>query len=219
MKQLSTKCKIICAIIAVLIIAGIAVVALMGFNIDLKNKNTQTIQLKIGKTFEIQDIKQMTNEVFAGKQVMIQKVEVYDDAVLIASTEITDEEKSNIVNKINEKYETELKAEDITIENIPHTELYDIIKPYIVPLVIATSLILVYVGIRFYKIGMIKSIIKMGAILVIAEVLLFAVMAIARIPVGSLTLPLVLYVYLITALGVTIDLEKALKQKKLEEAN
>ena len=217
MKQITAKNKIICALIILLIIIGTVVVILKGFEIDIRNRTTQKIVLNIGKTFETDDIKQMTKEVFENTQVLIQKVEVFEDTVSITANEITDEQKSNMVKKINEKYEIELKDEDIKIEDVPHTSLKDIIKPYIIPLVISTGIILVYTGIRYYKIGMIKSILKFGIILVAAELVLFSLMAIVRFPIGRFTLPLTLFVYLITALGITNNLEKNLEEKKIEE--
>ena len=217
MKQITTKSKIICAIILIVIAIGVAMVIVKGFEVDLKNQATQSMELYIEKQFEINDIKQITDEVFGNEKVIIQKVEVYEDSVSIITKEITDEQKNNMVQKVNEKYGTELKTEDITVEDIPHTKLKDIVKPYIVPLVIATSTILVYTAIRYHKIGIIKSIIKVGIILVIAEIVLFSIMAIVRFPVGRFTLPLVLFIYLVTMLGITNNLEKNLKEKKLEE--
>lgn len=217
MKNITTKCKIILAIIILLIVGGTVVVILKGFNVDLINRATQKVELNLGKTFETKDIKEITNEVFEGKQVIIQKIEVYEDSVAITTDEITDEQKSNLVQKINEKYSTELKAEDITIKDIPNTDIKDIVKPYIVPIIISTVIILLFIAVRFYKIGMLKTVLKYGLILVIVQVVLFAVMAITRFPIGRFTLPVVLFVYLISAMGITNYFEKKLKEKKIEE--
>ena len=217
MKNITTKSKIICAIIVLLIIIGTIVVILKGFKVDIKNRAVQQIEVNIGKSFETQDIKQITNEVFEKNQVLIQKVEVYEDAVSIISDEITDEQKSNLVQKINEKYSTELKAEDITVKDVPNTDIKDIVKPYIIPIVVSTGIILVYIAVRFYKIGIVKSALKYGIVLVVAQLVLFSLMAITRFPIGRFTLPLVLFVYLLSALGITNNLEKKLKERKLEE--
>ena len=217
MKQLSAKSKIIGAIIILIIVIGAAIVGTIGFNFDLRNHSSQMIELYIGKSFEISDIKQITDEVFGNQAVLIQKVEIYEDEVGITTKEITDEQKSNIVEKINEKYETELKADDIDVKSIPHTKLRDTIKPYIIPLVLSTAVVLVYIGIRFYKLGLIKTLLKVGGITVITELVLFALMAITRFPIGRYTLPLVLFVYLITILVITINLENKLKEKILKE--
>ena len=217
MKQLSAKNKIICAIIILIIIIGAAVIGTKGFNFDIRNMASQEIKLYIGKKFEIKDIKPITNEIFGKEKVSIQKVEVYEDEISITAKEITDEQKNNLINKVNEKYETELKAEDISVNNIPHTKFRDIVKPYILPLIISTIIILIYIGIRFYKLGVIKSIIKVGGVEVLAELILFALMAITRFPMGRYTLPIVLFIYFVTMLVVTMNLENNLKNKKIEE--
>ena len=215
MKQI--KKIILCIIIILIIVAGAVMVGLKGFNIELKDQDTQTMELYIKDKFNVDDIRQITNEVLGDAPVVIQKVEVYEESVLITAKEISDEQKENIINKVNEKYELEIKAEDITVKDVPHMRLIDIVKPYILPLIISTLIILVYIGIRYHKIGTIKSILKTGVIAIIAELILFALIAITRLPIGRYTLPLVLFVYLVTMIGITSHLEKRLKEKKLEE--
>lgn len=217
MKQISAKSKIIVAIIILVIVIGAAIVGTKGFNFDIRSQASQKVELYLEKSFEISDIKQITNEVFGNQPVLIQKVEVYGDQVSITSKEITDEQKQSLVEKINEKYETELKAEDIDVESIPHTKLRDIAKPYVLPLIISTVAILVYIGIRFYKLGIMKTILKVSGIVVLAETILLALIAITRFPIGRYTLPLILFVYLVTMLGITIKLENKLKNDNTEE--
>lgn len=217
MKQVSAKTKTIVAIIILVIVVGAAIVGTKGFNFDIRSQASQKVELYIEKSFEVSDIKQITNEVFGNQPVLIQKVEIYEDQVAITSKEITDDQKANLVNKINEKYETELKVEDIDTENVPHTKLRDLAKPYVLPLIISTVAILVYIGIRFHKLGIVKTVLKVSGIVVLAEVLLLALMAITRFPIGRYTLPLILFVYLVTMLGITIKLENKLKNNNTEE--
>lgn len=217
-KLKKNKNIIIGILIAIIIIAGIAVTLTIGLNFDLKYQETKQIQLNLGTEFNIDDIKQITNEVLPGQNVMIQKVEVFEDAVSIVSNNITDEQKQSIIEKINEKYETaEIEADTIEIETIPHTRGRDILKPYIAPFVLATFIILVYMAFRYKKIGSIKTIFKTLGIIILMQLVLFSIIAIARIPVGRVTIPLVLGVYLLTLIGITTNLEKELKTKVSEE--
>lgn len=220
MKKSNNKIKVIVLLIAVIIIAGIAVTLTLGFNFDLKYQDTKKIELYLNKDFTIQDIKQITNDVMPNQPVIIQKVEVFEDTVSIIAKDINDEQKNNIVTKINEKYQTELSADETKIETIPNTRGRDIIKPYIMPFVIATIIILLYISIRYYKLGIIKSILRSVVLLVIAQVILFSLIAITRIPIGRLTIPMVLIVYMLTLLGTTTFFENKLtKIKKEEEKN
>lgn len=217
MKDISRKIKILALVIAIIIIAGIVVTLTMGLNFDLRYQEAKKVQLYLEKDFEISDIKQITNETIPNQEVIIQKVEVYEDMVNIFTKDITEEQKTNLVNKINEKYGTDLKAESTEIKNVPHTRGRDIIKPYIMPFIIATAIILVYMVARFYKLGIMKTILEMILVIAISQVTLFSIIAITRIPIGRLTIPLVLVVYVLSLLSLTSHFEKKLSEKKQEE--
>ena len=217
MKQLIKSKQLKIVLIVLIILAGIVMIAVKGFNFDLKYQDTQRVELYLETEFNISDIKQITNEVFGNQKVMIQKVEVFEDSVSITTTSISDEQKNNLITKINEKYGTELKAEDIQIEDIAHTRGRDIIKPYIIPFAIAVIATLVYIGIRYYKLSTVKVVLKSIGILLLSQVLLFSVIAITRIPIGRLTIPMVILVYLLTLFGMTSRYEKNLANKKKGE--
>ena len=212
MKNIKNKTKILIAIIAIIIIVGFTITLTIGLNFELRYQDTKRVELNLGKDFEIADIKAITNEVFENKEVIIQKVEVFEDTVSIQAKDISEEEKTNLVNKINEKYQTELSAEEINIYTVPNTRGRDIVEPYIFPFALATLIILVYMAIRYHKLGIIKVLLKSAIIIVLAQVLLLSVMAITRIPVGRLTLPLVIVVYIITLMGLSNNLERKLKE-------
>lgn len=211
---MSNKKKIVVVLLLIIIMAGTIIIATKGFNFDLKYQETKKIGLYIGKEFKIEDIKAITDETLQTQDVIIQEVEVYNDTVQIIAKDITEEQKTNLVNKINEKYETELKAEDVEIKSIPHTRLRDIVNPYITPFIIITTIILIYMAIRYYKLGIIKTTIKTIAILILAELMLISIIAITRLPVGSVTMPIVITVYMLTLIGITTNFEKKLIEFK-----
>ena len=72
-------------------------------------------------------------------------------------------------------------------------------------------------AIRYYKLGMVLTLGKTIAMLVIAQATLLSVMAIARIPIGRLTIPLVLATYVLSLVGMTTYFENNLREKKKEE--
>lgn len=217
MKKMTKKQKILSVIIAVIIIAGAIVTGVKGLNYDLRYQETKNIELYIAKDFEIADIKAITDEVMGKSPVIIRKVEVYEDSVSITAKEITDEQKQSIIDKINEKYQTELSADSTQIQTIPHTRGRDIVKPYITPFIISTAIILVYMAIRYRKIGVLRTLLKTIAISVIAQAVLLSTIAITRIPVGRLTIPMIVTVYMLTLVGLTTNFEKKLEIKKEEE--
>ena len=217
MKQFIKSKQLKIILIVLVIIAGIVMIAVKGFNFDLKYQDTQRVELYLRTEFNISDIRQITDEVFGNQKVMIQKVEVFEDSVSITTTSISEEQKSNLITKINEKYVTELTAEDTTVEDIGHTRGRDIIKPYILPFTIAVIVVLIYLGIRYHKLNIAKVIAKSIGIMALAQILLFSVIAITRIPIGRLTIPMVILVYLLTLFGITNMFEKNLSKKNLDE--
>ena len=214
---MSKKTKIIALIIALVILVGMIVTFAVGLNFDLRYQEAKKIQLYLGKDFEIADIEAITKEVLPNQKVVIQKVEVFEDTVSILAKDITEEQKETLINKINEKYELELAADTTEITNVPHTRGRDIVRPYLMPFAIATVIILVYMAIRYYKLGMVAILGKTIAMLVIAQATLLSVMAIVRIPIGRLTIPLVLATYVLSLVGMTTYFEKTLSEKKKEE--
>lgn len=219
MEKIKKNKKIIIGIlIAIILIAGIAITLTIGLNFDLNYQETKQIQLNLGTEFDKNDIKEITDKVFSGQKVMIQTVEVFKDAVSIRTTDITDEQKQSLIDKINEKYESaEIEADSVEIETIPHTRGRDIVKPYIAPFALATFIILVYMAFRYKKIGSTKTILKTLGMVILMQAILLSIIAIARIPIGRVTIPLVLGVYSLTLIGLTTSFEKQLKTKVSEE--
>ena len=216
MEKLKEKSKLIIAIIAVVIIAGIVVVMTMGFNFELQYQQSQNIELYLNKEFKLEEIKEIAMEVLQS-DVVVQEVELYGDTAYITAKEISEEQRNQIVQKVNQKYETELKAEEITIENNPHIKGYDIIKLYIIPFILVTVIILIYVGIKYRKIGVYKVMLITAISLIVMTALLGSIIAIARIPVGRFTMPMELLVYLLTLVGVTTIMENKLEEIKEKE--
>ena len=217
MKQFIKSKQLKIILIALVIIAGIVMIAVKGFNFDLKYQDTQRVELYLKTEFNISDIKQITNEVFGNQKVMIQKVEVFEDSVSITTNTISDEQKNNLITKINEKYGTKITAEDAKIENVAHTRGRDIVKPYILPFAIATLITLVYLGIRYHKLKASRVILKSIGLMLLAQMILFSVIAITRIPIGRLTIPMVILVYLLTLFGMASKFEKDLQENKVKE--
>lgn len=216
MKNISRNKKILSVLAIIIVIAGIIMIATKGFNFDLKYQKTQKVELSLNQEFKNSEVKEIAKEVFGNQPIMIEKVEVFEDTVAITTTKITEEQKANLITKINEKYGTQLNQEATNIIDVAHTKGLDIIKSYILPFAIATLAILVYMGARYYKLGIVKTTLKVLAILAITQVELFSVIALTRIPVGRLTIPMVIIVYLFTLLGITNNLEKCNRSKKEE---
>lgn len=214
MIKLDNKMKIWSILILAVIVVGIIVIATKGFNFDLRYKESQRIQIDLEKNFEISDIKNILDEIKPNEEILIQKVEVFEDSVAITANEITEEDKTSIINKVNENYGTELKAESIEIKTIPHTKLSDSVTPYIVPFIISTILILVYISIRYRKLELVKVLIKTILTIIISQATFISLIAITRIPVGKIVIITNIVLYMITFVGIMCKFEK--EKEKVE---
>ena len=105
--------------------------------------------------------------------------------------------------KINEQYEIENTVDDIAVTHNPRIRLSSLIIPYAVVLGISMIVILVYVGIRYKKLGIVKTLVTYLLSIGAAEMVLLSVIAITRFPINRLVIPigLLLLVIVVTILG------------------
>lgn len=204
--------KIAQIILICLVLAGIIVIATLGFNVGVRyGKNTQ-ININIGKEFDSKDIRNIAKEVFGNQSVIVEHVEIYKDVVQITVKDATDEQIEELNNKINEKYELSndlSNPDDVLVARNANTRLRDLVMPYILPISISAAIIVIYELIRFRKLGVWK--VLYGAILAIIapQAVLFSIYAIARIPVNRLTAAISIALYILSVFkGIEIFLEK-----------
>ena len=210
------KKKILIAVMACIIIVGFAMIGFVGLNFDINYTANKEIDINLGTQFEISDIRGLVKEVIGNETTVIQKVELYEEIVSIKVKEISDEQIEQLLTKINEKYNLEIKKDDITITNNPNLRGRDLVKPYILPIAISVVLVLVYAGIKFYRVNSIEVISKLIGLNIIAQLFYVSVLAITRLPVNRLTIPVSIAIYIATTLAVTINFEnkEIVKEKK-----
>lgn len=182
--KLSGSKKILLLGIILLIIAGIVVVALKGVKVSLTLQQHETVKVYIGKKVEIEEFKNICKEVFGNKTVNVRENEYFSESFSINIETITDEEKTKLVEKINEKFETELTVESLEVNTASNIRIRDIVKPYFKPVIISTVLIIVYMIIRFRKMSAIKLLAKIFGIIVLTEAVIFSLIAIIRVPLS-----------------------------------
>ena len=207
MKQKNIKIIVI-SIMTLVILAGIVVTGIYGFNKELKYSQSQSIDVYIEQEVDLSKIKEIVNENLNNSNNMVQTVEIYKDLVTIRAKEITEEQKNNIVNKIKENYEFSQTAENTTINTVPETKLIDMYKKYIVPFSISGILVLVYMAIRYYKKGILRVLGRTIMFPIFGELFLLSIIAITRIPVGRFTPVLIIAMYVASILMVIKQNEK-----------
>lgn len=198
--------------LAIVILIGAIIIATAGFNVDLSYKGYNLIDVSIGQDFNVSDIKAITNEVFGKSKVEIQKAGDFKDNVVIkVSGDVTNEQKELLNAKINEKYGIENPIDSMNVNYIPRFRLLDVVKPYVMPLVISTVIILVYMAIRFRKIGVSKVLYQSIVLTGLAELLYFSIIAITRYPFNRLVMSVAVVIYIIILTVLTGMFEKQIK--------
>ena len=215
------KEKILYVVLAIVFIVAIVMTAVLGLRVDLNYAEANTITFTVGKTINIDEIKEIAKNVLGNNDILVQQVEMFGDSAIIKTRQdVTDEKITNLCTKINEKYETELTTGDFAVNHISNTKLRSVIEPYIIPIGLSTLLIVAFYAIRYKgtkkMIGLIKY-------LIIAEGLLYSIYAIGRVEVNEMTMPIALALYTLV-IGIytfknemELDLRKSKKDKDKPE--
>ena len=193
----------------------------IGLKLDMKNDANTKIYVYIGKEFDNNDIEQIAKETFETDTAIVQKVEIYNEMALITikeqNTENINEKIESLNSKINEKYGLENKKEDIVINNETKINMYSVIKPYILPILISLIVILVYSSIIYRKLGILKNIIIYVLTVIGSQLLYASILVITRLPFNMFIIPIGLIIYAITIVVVTIIKQKQLNDYKLKQ--
>lgn len=206
--------KIIYIIIACIILIGAIITGFKGLNVGLKYSPNKQIEINIGKEFDKNNIKQIVKEVIGNKEIQIQKVELYEEIVSIIVRDITDEQIEQINTKINETYGISNEIKDIIITRNGSLRISDIVRQYIFPIAISLMIIIVYAGVRFRKINIFEVLAKIIGMNIIAEALYVSILAITRLPINNLSIPMAIAIYLVITFAIFNELEN--KQTKID---
>lgn len=200
--------KIIYAILICIIIAGIVVIATVGLNVDIIYSKNIELDISIKSGFEKDDIESIVNEVFPGEKTIIQEIEFFGDMVSITIEDRNEDELNSKIEelntKINEKYGIENEVDDILVTHNAKVKLSSLIVPYLLTIGISIVIILLYAGIRYKKLGVMKILISYIISIIGIEMLYLSIIAITRIPVNRTIIPigLILLVLVVTVLGI-----------------
>lgn len=209
--------KIIQIVLMCLIIAGVIIVATIGFNVGTKYSETTQISIKIGKEFDLKDIKAITNEVFEKQNTQIQYVELYKDMVQITVKEASEEQIKTLNEKINEKYEISNELSNVLVTRQSNVRLRDIVKPYIVPVAIVSAITIVYVMIAFRKLGIWQVLYNTLMNMVAPQAIFAGFYAVTRIPVNRLTVVIEILIYIASIMLNIVYLNKIEKNKEQQK--
>lgn len=185
--------KIGLIVIAVIIVVGAVMAATMGFNYNTEYGSGKRIEVETKQDYKVSDIKAIVKEVYGNANLEVQGQ--YRNGFSIKVKDTTDEQRTTLATKLNEKYGYEYTIDDIVVTNIGKVEVIDIIKPYIVPLCVSTGIVVLYMVIMYRKNGIVKVILHTLITAILSILVVLGVYAIARIPVTNILMPIVLIFY------------------------
>lgn len=217
MKEKIQNKKVIYIVIAIIILAGIFATYMWKTNVSLVYTNHTRIDVYIGKDYNIEDVKEMSKEVFGEQEIVYQEIETFHDSVAIHVKEASEEQVEDLKTKLVQKYEIEDDSNLIQTIELGNVRIRDMVMPYIIPMIIATLMILAYVGIRYLNLGIFKVIFTLFFSLLISQALLFSVFEIVRIPVNIYTIPVALALYILVTIMSVAKYEKQLTLEKLKD--
>lgn len=226
--------KILIFAISLLILAGIIVVVLKGFNVSLNFRAHDTLKFVFEQKFEKSDVDKICKEVFKDKEYELKTVEVFTDAIYIIAPTITENEQEVLLTKLSNLYKKEENSSEESGENVEETTIFeklekgkdydfytdskvrirDIAKPYIIPSVISSVIIGIYIAVKYRKLHngvfMIPVCETLGEMIIVLLSVL-SLIAIIRIPFTSSVIPIVIFIMLVALMVKLVKLEKELK--------
>ena len=146
---------------AIVLIAGIIVIIIKGFNVDTDFAGGTNIQIRIGKTLEAADLDNICSlcESATGETVSsIQKSGANSDEVIIKMKEIDSEKRAQLFDSISAEYN--LTEDDLlSVTNVGASMSADLRQAALMSTIIAVALMLVYISIRFKLLSAVAAVI------------------------------------------------------------
>ena len=213
------KNKLLYIVLIIVIIIGAIVYKAKGFNKELNYSNRQEFEISAASTFDVSKVESIAKEILSNRKVKVQKVERFDNALEIISTEISEEEKQNIINKVNEEYNENISNEGISIITITSTRVLDIFKPYVFTAIISLIIVILYFLLLYNKIGIKKVLINGISIPILAELAYYSLIIIVRIPLGRVTNCVAVGIYLLTIGALSICFQNEKEKMIIKEEN
>lgn len=171
--------------ILILVVIGILITAFNGVRLSLENSGNTRIEIAINKQFENSEVAQLLVGIFENDEFKIEKIGAFKDSVGIVVKNTTEEQNNKVIEKLNEKYGTNLSSTDIKTYVTPTNTIYNIVSPYIYSTVISVIITLATICIIYRKQGLTKILLNTILFTVFAEILYITCISIFNIEVSQ----------------------------------
>ena len=154
--------------------------------------------------------------ILENQKFIVEKASPFEDTISITVDEITDEQLEQIVNKINEIFETELTVAGST-QIIYNSNIRgrDIFTPFILVSIIAAVIIIaIIVAIYGKTVGFTKVIALPIGISLVCEVLYFFALSITKVEINTFTTGIAVAIFVMAITYLMARFEKLKEAKK-----
>ena len=200
------KRLIVLVIALVIIIAGLVMIFTQGFNLGDEYGQYTMINIYMTDPSNIEDVRQIAEEVIEG-DFTVSYTDEFNDTASIKVKSITEEQVSSLKEKLKAKYSFEDVENNVIAINVPSANLFDLVKVYIAPIIIALALSLIYFVIAFRKLGIVKALFTPLITVVGIVALYISIIAIFRIAITEYLIPIGILLFILALLGNAIYLK------------
>ena len=207
------KNKIIIAVLLLIIVAGVIMATVFGFNKSFEYGYTNKIFISFTESFDISDVEQMVKDVFQDAKYKVDYMDKFEDGVVVTTNSATEEQVSAFEDKLIEKYEkfTDKGSGFMQVIHVPPVRTFDLVKVFVKPVIIITVVTLIFLAIMFRKSGLVKACVLPVAIILGINALFVSLIAIFRIPVSDYIVSLTMFVYAMSLIIATVYTKKLAK--------
>lgn len=199
-------------VVALLLAIGIGIIVINKFQYSLDYSKNVRLEIYLGKTFEVNDILSIANDVY--DDAIVQKAGPFQDTIAITVRSTSEEQNTEIINKINEKYETSFTVDDIVLYYNSNVRGRDQIELYIVVSIISGLIILLSFGVRYHKLGVVKILASVIGVTVGTQVLYLTLASICNMKINNVTIASGIAILIFCFMYLSANYEKALKKSE-----
>lgn len=187
--------NIILCVSVLIVVAGLIYGFATGYVFDIDFKGGTRIQVDLNEEYNNSDVSDIVEQV-CGQTPEVQSTSSGNNSVTITTQTISEEEASNIIAALNEKYTNMGEA---TTKNVQASYGQELINTAIISVVVSIVLLLVYIAIRFKTLGYTAA---LSAVLglMFDVCFLFAVYGVFKFPINSTFIAVIL-----TIIGYSIN--------------
>lgn len=200
-------------IFAIFAVIGILIIVFNKFEFNVNYSKNVRIELDLGKTFDAGEITEITNEIYKNQLAVIRSTGNFGETISITVKDSTDEQNEELINRINEKYETDFSVADLKLYYNSNVKGIDLITPYIVPSIVAGVLILVFFGIRYRKLGILTIFASVLAIVIGTAILYMALSSIFKMEINEISIAGGFAIAIFSLTYIATVFEKRLEEK------